>query len=94
MTVLWATEECYLRSWRFAQSHVKEERRDVMQRVFIPNWSSDEFEEFVKAIRVLVDELGQDLARSSKDVKECENAWKQVVWAEEHFWPHPSPIEA
>jgi thiaminase len=65
LVILWASEECYLRAWQFAASHVDrsnpEESRDVMQRVFIPNWSSADFEAFVGNIRALVDELGKCL---------------------------------
>jgi thiaminase len=62
LVILWASEECYLRAWRFAASRIDrgdpEQSRDVMQRVFIPNWSSLQFEKFVGNIRALVDELG------------------------------------
>ncbi|KAF1819357.1 heme oxygenase-like protein [Dissoconium aciculare CBS 342.82] len=63
LVILWASEECYLRAWRFASSHIDssiaEADRDVMQRVFIPNWSSEEFAKFVGNIRALVDELSK-----------------------------------
>ena len=98
LTVLWATEECYLRAWRFARDRMDEHARssssdlksgDVMQRVFIPNWSSDEFETFVRRIGGLVDEMcAQDGVEEGGWVwRECEAAWRQVIWIEHEFWP-------
>lgn len=86
LTVLWATEECYLRAWRFAREAITGEGEgDVMQRVFIPNWSSDEFAEFVARIGGLVDEWGKHC--TERERRECEVAWRQVLWAEKNFWP-------
>ncbi|KAF2718635.1 heme oxygenase-like protein [Polychaeton citri CBS 116435] len=91
LVVLWATEESYLRAWRYARSHLDQSRQakdmDVMQRTFIPNWSSPEFEQFVKNIRGLVDEAGGRIISGSKEWKECEQAYRQVLWAEREFWP-------
>ena len=56
-----------------------------MRDVFIPNWSSDEFEGFVKALADLVDEMGRVVGE--QEVRECEEAWEMVVWAEKGFWP-------
>jgi thiaminase len=91
LVVLWATEECYLRAWRFARESmpkeggVGEREKDVMRRVFIPNWSSEEFEGFVNRLRGLVDEI--EIEEGSWLWKECEKAWRQVVWVEGMFWP-------
>lgn len=97
LVVLWATEECYLRAWKGAREMVvsyleganEEEEGDVMQRVFIPNWSSQEFEQFVGTLRGLVDELAVEMGvlEGSWEMRECEAAWKQVLWCEEMFWP-------
>ena len=58
---------------------------DVMQRVLIPNWTSVEFEGFVKRLGDLVDELGVE--KGGWVWRECEAAWRQVVWVEGEFWP-------
>jgi thiaminase len=100
LTVLWATEECYLRAWRFAWGQMdeevrksvkegrgEEEGRDVMQRTFIPNWSSPGFEAFVRRIGGLVNRYGGFYDRESWEWGECERAWRQVLWAEKEFWP-------
>ncbi|SMR52341.1 unnamed protein product [Zymoseptoria tritici ST99CH_3D1] len=91
LVVLWATEECYLRAWKFAKSHCVAQKgegdagQDVMARVFIPNWSSEEFEGFVGRLRGLVDEVGVE--EGGWVWRECERAWRQVVWIESIFWP-------
>ncbi|KAK5708721.1 hypothetical protein LTR17_020431 [Elasticomyces elasticus] len=92
LTVLWATEECYLRAWKHAKSKMdlslKAKDKDVMQRTFIPNWTSPEFEAFVRKIGALVNKFGSE--RSAEDGwewEECETAWRQVLWLEESFWP-------
>nr|POE82470.1 glucan endo-1,3-alpha-glucosidase agn1 [Quercus suber] len=91
LTVLWATEDCYGRSWKYAAAqtvpHLGAESRDIMQRVFIPNWSSTEFRAFVEKIRAVLDEYGKLLERNSSEWKECEIAYRQVLWAETQFWP-------
>lgn len=93
MTVLWATEKCYLEAWRAAKSHSAEvdetKKQDVMQKTLIPNWTSDEFGAFVDQIGHLVDELAQEHGKpGSREWLKCEEAWTQVLWAEERFWPN------
>ena len=56
-----------------------------MREVFIPNWSSDGFEGFVKRLGDLVDDMGRTAAE--EEVRECEEVWEMVVWAEKRFWP-------
>ena len=94
LVVLWATEFCYLTAWRWARGQMREglreEEMDVMQRTFIPVWSSEEFEGFVERIRGVVDDFGEvagDGDPGSWEWKECEVAWRQVLWAEREFWP-------
>nr|POE87902.1 hypothetical protein CFP56_11131 [Quercus suber] len=93
LTVLWATEECYSRAWRYAAGCSGPDSgaggTGVMQRVFIPNWSSAEFQEFVEKIRSLLDEYGELVQQDSWETprKECGAAYRQVLWAEKEFWP-------
>lgn len=91
LTVLWATEECYLRAWRHAWSKMDQgkspKEKDVMQRTFIPNWSSAQFEAFVRRIGGMVNKFGGYYDEGSFEWKECEIAFKQVMWAEREFWP-------
>jgi thiaminase len=100
IAVLWATEVCYLRAWRYAASYGKrkaqEGKRDIdadggaLREKFIPNWSSGEFEGFVNRIGDVLDLMVGKI----KGVEEtemmrakCLEWWKQVVWLEERFWP-------
>ncbi|TKA22062.1 hypothetical protein B0A50_08442 [Salinomyces thailandicus] len=91
LTVLWATEECYLRSWKYAATKMdhglKSKDKDVMQRVFIPNWSSPEFEALVRRLGALVNKFGQAYDEEGWEWQQCEDTWRQVVWAEKEFWP-------
>ncbi|KAK0891463.1 hypothetical protein LTR02_014038 [Friedmanniomyces endolithicus] len=92
LTVLWATEECYLRAWRHAKSKMdsglKVKEKDVMQRTFIPNWSSPEFEAFVRRIGALVNKFGSERAgEDGWEWQECEMAWRQTMWLEKEIWP-------
>ncbi|KAJ5760889.1 hypothetical protein N7520_008045 [Penicillium odoratum] len=100
LAVLWATEVCYLQSWKYAAAFLKARAETddgsndadggALREKFIPNWSSDEFEEFVDRIG----EVLNLLASQCKGAEECEMMrgrclewWRQVVWLEERFWP-------
>jgi len=88
LVTLWATEKCYLLAWSHAKAHLPEtssSSQDVMQKVFIPNWSSNEFVEFVDVLERLMDEMATEA--SVEDIDQAEEQWRQVVWAEENFWP-------
>lgn len=99
MAVLWATEVCYLRSWKYAASYLK--RRDgppeedadggALRKKFIPNWSSAEFEGFVDRIGDVLDGMAEQIkgAGEAEEMRRrCLEWWRQVVWLEERFWPH------
>jgi len=98
LAVLWATEVCYLRSWRYAASFLESRDGDskddedggALREKFIPNWSSAEFEGFVNRIGDVLDEMagqikGADEAEMMRG--QCLEWWRQVVWLEERFWP-------
>lgn len=100
LVVLWATEACYLQAWRFAAScgaSMKgrlgpEQDADggALRTRFIPNWTSPEFEAFVRRIGDVVDELAGQIkgAEERENVMgRCVQWWRQVVWLEERFWP-------
>ena len=59
-----------------------------MQRTFIPNWSSPEFEAFVRKIGGLVNKFGGYCEEGGWEWRECEVAFRQVLWAEREFWPN------
>lgn len=98
LAVLWATEVCYLRAWRYAASHLKgrdgpaENDTDggALKAKFIPNWSSTEFEGFVDRIGDVLDSMAEQTkgAEESEELRRrCLEWWRQVVWLEERFWP-------
>ncbi|KAK1139876.1 hypothetical protein N8T08_011121 [Aspergillus melleus] len=98
MVVLWATETCYLRAWRFAAGFLDQQQGETqdtdggaLRKEFIPNWSSREFEGFVDGIGELVDEMARGLlvadGEKGEMMRRCERWWRQVVWLEERFWP-------
>lgn len=98
LAVLWATEVCYLRSWRYAASFLKlrvgESQEDAdggaLRNKFIPNWSSVEFEDFVNRIGDVLDEMaGETKGAEEAEMMRgrCLEWWRQVVWLEERFWP-------
>lgn len=95
MVVLWATERCYFDAWGFAKKSVdtftggREGKGDVMARVFIPNWTSEEFKGFVDTLEGLVNGIVEEdgVGMGSELWRRCEATWRQVVWLEEGFWP-------
>ncbi|KAJ5684138.1 uncharacterized protein N7477_000483 [Penicillium maclennaniae] len=98
LAVLWATEVCYLRSWRYAASYLKlrdgqgQDDADggALRDKFIPNWSSVEFEDFVNRIGDVLDEMaGETKGWEEAEMMRgrCLEWWRQVVWLEERFWP-------
>ncbi|KAJ5514081.1 Transcription regulator [Penicillium fimorum] len=100
LAVLWATEVCYLRSWRFAaRCMAEDEKKDygkdadggALREKFIENWASVEFEEFVVRIGDVVDEMaGQIKGAEELEIMRgrCLEWWRQIVWLEENFWPN------
>jgi thiaminase len=100
LAVLWATEVCYLRSWRYAAGCMAEDgERDykkdadggALRERFIGNWSSVEFEGFVDRIGDVVDEMAGHI-KGAEELEimrgRCLEWWRQIVWLEENFWPN------
>ncbi|KAJ5155812.1 hypothetical protein N7492_008615 [Penicillium capsulatum] len=100
MAVLWATEVCYLRAWRYAAAILKQRESEAqggqdadggaLREKFIPNWSSVEFEGFVNGIGDVLDMMASQIkgAEEAELMRgRCLEWWRQVVWLEERFWP-------
>ncbi|PNS14651.1 hypothetical protein CAC42_1673 [Sphaceloma murrayae] len=92
LAALWATERCYLESWRFAkQQNMASDgliySDDVVRQILIPNWTSTEFESFVNDVGQLMNELSERDGSTEADRVQCESFWRQVLWCEERFWP-------
>jgi thiaminase len=102
MAVLWATEVCYLRAWRYAARCMREDKSSegndfsgdadggALRGKFIDNWSSVEFEGFVNQIGDVLDEMAGQIkgAEETETMRgRCLEWWRQIVWLEERFWP-------
>lgn len=98
LAVLWATEVCYLRAWRYAASFLEsrgggpQDDADggALRERFIPNWSSSEFEIFVDRIGDIVDCMAgqiKGVAEEEAMRRRCLEWWRQVMFLEERFWP-------
>lgn len=96
LVLLWGTEICYLEAWRYAKSFTEgsegEEDSDggALRKEFIPNWTSDEFAEFVEKIGGFVDEVWESIRGGSGNeemLKRVEGIWREVLDIEQVFWP-------
>lgn len=103
--IFWATEKCYLDAWTGAAARLSdagdrkpEDDADggALRRELIPNWSSDEFAQFVDALGEIVDAGVRREMELRKDEEEVVKArlveramgmWREVLAAEETFWP-------
>ncbi|KAK4176137.1 hypothetical protein QBC36DRAFT_13370 [Triangularia setosa] len=102
----WGTERVYLEAWSWARGQQEErpngkgdEDGGALRREFIPNWSSDEFREFVERLGVLIDQavereirmVGEDRQKQEEVRKEIlgrvEGKWKTLLEGEKGFWP-------
>jgi len=103
MSVVFATEYCYLHAWKYAAftsmststatglvDDLDDADGGALRQRFIPNWSSLDFEQFVIRLQDVTDELGGRVKGAEERERErgkCLGWWKQVLWLEERFWP-------
>jgi len=65
LVLLWATEYCYLSAWKYARSHLQGDQGQndldggALRHKFIPNWTSEEFEQFVAEIAEVTNLSGE-----------------------------------
>lgn len=92
LTLLYATEVCYLTAWGHAKSFVSSSSNqasnkveEALQKEFIPNWTCEEFVEFVKDCKTVMDEAASKT--SEEDRQRALQVYRQVLWFEEKFWP-------
>jgi len=89
LVFLWAMERVYLDAWKYVASLLKSEETAVATKVaassFASNWSSPEFEAFVKDLADLVDSL--DIVPGSSVWNRAEGIWARIIELEENFWP-------
>jgi hypothetical protein len=67
-----------------AEAHIA-----ALHQSLIPNWTSPAFSKFVDACRSLVDELAisPTISNGKEEMQRCEQAFRQVCWLSERFWP-------
>jgi thiaminase len=103
LMALWGTEKCYLEAWRYARgfispadagSYERDADGGAIRKELLPNWTSEAFGEVVEGIGALVDEVAAAERKRLGDGEEwklmesrCDEAWRQILWLEERFWP-------
>ncbi|KAI9734256.1 MAG: hypothetical protein M1834_002360 [Cirrosporium novae-zelandiae] len=63
----------------------KDQDGGALRTEFIPNWTNNEFQDFVDEIGSLMDKLAEKIG--AEELRGCEEVWRQVLWIEERFWP-------
>jgi thiaminase len=99
--ILWAMEKVYYEAWSWAQqqdaqsapqTYEKDQDGGAMRKEFIPNWANDAFLAFVQQLQHIVDDwigaaINGDNDLSIQVKSRSERVWKEVLDAEEVFWP-------
>ena len=91
LVILWATEYCYLTAWRYAATHLNPGRRGdldggALRNEFIPNWTSQGFENFVDEIKDCTNLLSQREEAGNR-IEVFKAVWAHVLGIERRFWP-------
>ncbi|EPQ30413.1 uncharacterized protein PFL1_01939 [Pseudozyma flocculosa PF-1] len=58
---------------------------ELSLRTFIHNWTSDEFQAFVRDCKAIVERLPQH-EREGDNLARLEKVWRTVLWYEQRFW--------
>ncbi|KAF4975959.1 hypothetical protein FZEAL_7311 [Fusarium zealandicum] len=98
--VYWGTEKCYLDAWSWAKAQLavqedssKDADGGAVRKEFINNWTSQEFVDFVDDLGRIIDEaVANEVERKGEGFKadlfkRVEGKWREVLDAEEAFWP-------
>ncbi|KAF2446497.1 heme oxygenase-like protein [Karstenula rhodostoma CBS 690.94] len=101
VVLFWATEKVYFEAWSWAKRQAeglaeKEYGSDAdggaIRKEFIPNWTNNEFIEFVGTLEGILNEgvqeaVGGDEGLRKEIEQRAERVWQQLLDAEEAFWP-------
>ncbi|KAI1382262.1 heme oxygenase-like protein [Hypoxylon crocopeplum] len=96
LVLLWATEKVYLDAWTYAKQQVAENEDTkgdldggALRKEFIPNWTSEEFQDFVKECQECLDAYAaiQDVDTEEVGAAGSMVLFKKVMVLEESFWP-------
>ncbi|KAH0425730.1 transcription regulator [Colletotrichum kahawae] len=97
--LFYATEKCYLDAWTGVKDALepgKDGSDDAdggaLRNAFIPNWTNDDFVQFVNALGVTINigvREAVDAGKASEEElkKRALAVWNQVLLAEREFWP-------
>ncbi|UNI20480.1 hypothetical protein JDV02_006561 [Purpureocillium takamizusanense] len=100
--VFYGTEKCYLDAWAYAKGLLRDDSGadpaadadgGALRKEFIPNWTSEEFVEFVDELGDLIDAAVDDeIRRGGEGVKQellqrSLIKWREILAAEQPFWP-------
>lgn len=97
LVVLWATEKTYLTAWSYARQQnpsdtdfEKDLDGGALRKEFIPNWTSQPFQDFVQEIQECLDAYANNLTEETGTDAGFETAAatvKKVFVLEKDFWP-------
>lgn len=98
--LFWATEKVYFEAWSWAKKQAETGQKDygkdddggAMRKEFIPNWTNEEFIKFVNTLEDILNEgvheaIVSDEGMKRTIVERAEAVWRQLLDAEEAFWP-------
>ncbi|POR36351.1 Heme oxygenase-like, multi-helical [Tolypocladium paradoxum] len=97
--VFYGTEKCYLDAWSFAKKQLDDKDGGgdadggALRNEFIPNWTSEEFVEFVVELGDIIDEAVQEQIEAHGERVKAEIVerslvkWRALLAAEQAFWP-------
>ncbi|KAK1920793.1 hypothetical protein DB88DRAFT_501073 [Papiliotrema laurentii] len=89
LVLLWAMEKAYHTAWsyakRFVPSQPAQSPKEAALRLFVDNWTCDEFVGFVRDCTDVVD--GLEIDPDSETGKQAEEVFKRTLWLEQRFWP-------
>lgn len=96
LVLLWTTEKIYLDAWTYAKQQASgnvDTQGDLdggaLRKEFIPNWTSEEFQAFVKECQECLDAYAaiQDVDTEEVGAAGSMVLFKKVLVLEESFWP-------
>jgi thiaminase len=78
-----------LTAWTYAKQHLPTapptSPKEKALRLFVDNWTCEEFVGFVDDCRKVVD--GLEIDPTSEIGRKAEEVFKRTIWLEQRFWP-------
>ncbi|KAL2755026.1 hypothetical protein ACRALDRAFT_2106336 [Sodiomyces alcalophilus JCM 7366] len=99
----WGTEICYLDAWSGVKARLtpradpsQDADGGALRTQFLHNWTNDEFARFVHRLAAIIDDAVAELVASGGEgvkaqlLERVKPVWRDVLLAEESFWPAES----